>query len=66
MVSFSERTPSARSMSLWRKWIDSDVPMKMVSKSWLRISPAFCIRTSLEYIGGNSFAGRKSCSGSTM
>ncbi len=48
IASFSDRTPSARSMSLWRKWIASEVPMKAVSNDWLRISPAFCTRVSSE------------------
>ncbi|MHC2276860.1 hypothetical protein ACVME8_003471 [Bradyrhizobium diazoefficiens] len=48
IASLSERTPSARSMSLWRKWIASEVPMKAVSNDWLRISPAFCMRVSSE------------------
>ena len=65
IASLSERTPSALSMSLWRKWIASEVPMKTVSKSWLRIRPASCMRLSGEYIAGNSRAGRNSCSGST-
>ena len=39
--------------------------MNTVSKSWLRISPASCMRLSGEYIAGNKRAGLKSCSGST-
>ena len=39
--------------------------MKTVSKSWLRIRPASCMRLSAEYIAGNSRAGRNSCRGST-
>ena len=39
--------------------------MNTVSKSWLRISPAFCMRLSSEYPAGKTRAGRNSCNGST-
>ena len=39
--------------------------MNTVSKSWLRIRPASCMRLSGEYIAANRRAGLKSCSGST-
>ncbi len=39
--------------------------MKTVSNSWLRTSPASCMRLSGEYIAGNKRAGLNSCSGST-
>jgi hypothetical protein len=39
--------------------------MNTVSKSWLRINPASCIRLSGEYIAANRRAGQKSCNGST-
>ena len=41
IASFSDCTPRIRSMSLCRKWIASEVPMKTVSYGWLWISPAF-------------------------
>ncbi len=40
--------------------------MNTVSNGWLRISPAFCMRVSDEYIAANRRAGRNNCRGSTM
>src|ERR1700694_5442761 len=56
-ASFSDFTPSIRSMSLWRKWIASEVPINTVSKSWLWITPASCRRLSGEYIAAQKARG---------